>query len=1289
MSTRIAIDTGGTFTDLVGVTADGEVVTAKVPSQPADPGAALLQAVSEAGVDHRLVDDLAIGTTVATNAVLERTGARVVFVTTDGFGDVPFIGRTNKERLYDLSWNKPKPLVRRTDVIEVAERVDAHGSVVTPLSVEDIDETVRLVAAAVEEEGGAVAVAISTLFSYVNGGHERRLLDGLAKAMPELPVSTSHDVSPTWREFERASTTIADAYVKPTVETYFDGLARRLHELAPELAVSVMKSNGGRLSVDSAQRRPVELMLSGPAGGVIAARRVAEDVGTRDVVTLDMGGTSTDIGVIVEGRPAFREEFEIEWGVPASISSVDVRTIGAGGGSILWFDAAGMLRVGPQSAGSSPGPACYGRGGTLPTITDANLVLGRVSPTSFAGGLLLDADLARRALDGLVPDSPFADAVELASAAIALASENMANAVRLVGVEKGLDLREFALMPYGGAGPLHASSIARSLEVKSVIVPPLPGQLSALGVLMADSRVDRTTTLHARADAVNVDELRRRVAALEAAVVAELRGPPGELQLEYAVAMRYSGQSYERQVELPEVLSTRRHVEQAVDMFHQTHLDFYGFSSQGHPVEIVNLKVTGTVSGRRPHLPALSRHEGAAPVVAHRRVFFTTTGFVECPVYARSALAAGASLSGPAIIEEAASTTVLEPGDSLIVDSSGALRITASDRSEAGSSRTAAGTNEVARRSQDLVVLHNALANAADEMATVMLRTAYSTIFTEGVDFSTVIVDRQGNLIAEKNYTPSMIGAIPHTVQWALEELGEDYFAPGDVVVHNDPYRGNCHLPEHILMKPIFVGDELFGFAAVMGHISEIGGMAVGSFAAQATDIYQEGLRLPPVKLIDRGEYVSDVWRIILTNHRTPRFTWGDFHAMIGALNIGERRVQHLVEKHGHAYVRDGGAELQDYSERLMRAAIDRLPDGDYEAWMHLEDDGVDVDPVLFRVVAKVRGDEFIADWTGSDPQTRGPINCTYVVTAAAVYNAVFCIVDPESAIPRNHGCYRPIKFIAPAGTVVNVSHPGSCVSGNTETQPKLIDLLLAALLPAAPERVAAAAGGTPANFLFGGNDPATDEFFSVYHLDGAGSGATARADGNPGEITRHSNCRNMPAEVLEARYPWRQLEYRLVPDSGGAGKRRGGLGLQATFEALQPMTISALFDRLKFPPWGLEGGLEGGKTQLLLKRSGASEFAQFTAVAGTSSPTKFSNVAVAPGDQVRYRTPGGGGFAPPTLRDQAAVVRDVEEGFVSKRAAAELYGVVLRSVPGGVTVDQRATDSLRGVGPGAGVSSR
>jgi N-methylhydantoinase B/oxoprolinase/acetone carboxylase alpha subunit len=471
------------------------------------------------------------------------------------------------------------------------------------------------------------------------------------------------------------------------------------------------------------------------------------------------------------------------------------------------------------------------------------------------------------------------------------------------------------------------------------------------------------------------------------------------------------------------------------------------------------------------------------------------------------------------------------------------------------------------------------------------------------------------------------------------------------------------------MMKPIFHAGELIAFGGCIGHVAEVGGKAPGSFAADATDVYQEGLRLPPVKLQRRGRDEQDVWRIVLANHRTPRNTWGDFHAMIGALNVGERRLLALGNRYDLRTVLEGAKQLIAYSERRVRAEINQLPKGTYRAATMVEDDGVGVDPFGVEVTVAIRDRDIVIDYSGSSPQVRGPMNCTYVVAASSAYNAVFCVTDPEMLIPRNSGCYRPIRVIAPSGSVVNVRHPGPSVGGNTDLQPKLIDLILAAFARAVPDRVAASSGGSSSNLLFGGVHPDTGVYYTNYHFDGMGAGGSALHDGNDAEITRHSNCRNTPVEVFEHRYPLLTLDYELVADSGGPGRRRGGLSTTRTMRITAPeITFSALFDRSRIPPRGLFGGHDGLGSNIELRRAGERDFRPFNEAAGVRSPTKFTNVVLYRGDELRYRTPAGAGFGEPQLREPELIAEDVAEGYVSEHAAREKYG--WEATPGTPTLD-------------------
>jgi len=576
-----------------------------------------------------------------------------------------------------------------------------------------------------------------------------------------------------------------------------------------------------------------------------------------------------------------------------------------------------------------------------------------------------------------------------------------------------------------------------------------------------------------------------------------------------------------------------------------------------------------------------------------------------------------------------------------------------------------------------LSIIHNHLVNICREMGIAMMKTAYSTMFNEGLDFSCVVFNAKGEMVAQAEFCPAQLGAIQFMVGWTIEEMGLESFEPGDVVIHNDPYRGGCHMPEHMVLMPVFYAEQIWGFVANIGHVSEIGGMAPGSFAATATEVYQEGLRLPPVKIMRRGEYVKDIWRIILANHRTPDNTWGDFHAMIGSLKIAERRLHDLLGKYGAQFVDRATETLMEHAERWMRAEIRQIPDGEYTFEDCMEDDGVGQEPTFIRVALIVRGDEILADYSRSDSQAIGCVNATYGVTASATYNAIFHIADNE--IPHNAGCYRPIQIIAPPGSCVNVRHPGPSVAGNTETHPRIVDLILGALAQAIPDRVAASEGGTSCNFLFGGIHPETNQYYVDYHFEAGGWGGSSFKDGNSAVVVPNGNCRNTPVEIFETRFPYVTQSYSLVPDSGGPGRFRGGLGICRIVKVTaSDITLSALFERMVKQPWGLFGGKPATSSALLIRRPGEKEFHTFQEVFGTVSAAKFVNITIKEGDEIWLQSPGGGGFGDPIERNTRSVLKDVVEGFVSPESARSHYGVAVKSSNGNYEVDEEETAQLR-----------
>lgn len=681
MAIRIGIDTGGTFTDLVGFDDDARrFVYAKSSSTPGRPSDALTAVLSDPQLDAGGIERIVVGTTVATNAVLQRAGARVIFITTAGFEDVPFIGRLDKAELYNLNWKKPKPLTLRSDCFGVRERITHEGEILTPLDPVSVQELIEFVRVR-REQSSDLAVAISLLFAYVRPDHEIAIGQALQRAFPELPVSLSHEVTPIWREYERGSTTIGDAFIKPTMRDYVAGVRDALARSQRDAPVSMLKSNGGHLGLDLAPEQPAQFLLSGLAGGIVAARTYARLAGVENVFSLDMGGTSADIGTIQGGAERSISEFEVGFGIPIVIPSVDVATLGAGGGSIASIDKGGLLQVGPESAGAEPGPMCYGRGGAQPTTTDANLALGRLNPDYFLGGRVpLDPEVALPKLRemGLALGADDEHAVELASHAIVdTANENMANQIRLIAVDRGLDARDFTLVPFGGAGPVHGRACAELLGIRRMLVPPHPGLSSAFGAAVAHLRADRTQTFTGRFDLLDLTRMQSVLDHLTDAALAELAadGLNDEAIVLRTLDTRYAGQNYEREVPIPDGPITRETIRIIEQRFAKQHREFYGFALEGEPVEAVLLRVTAI--GMADGQIATESPDAVDPptTIPTRPVAFRGHGYVETAVFRRETLPAGFTFGGPAIVEEPDSTTVIYPGDRCTVREDGMLDV--------------------------------------------------------------------------------------------------------------------------------------------------------------------------------------------------------------------------------------------------------------------------------------------------------------------------------------------------------------------------------------------------------------------------------------------------------------------------------------------------------------------------------------------------------------------------------------------------------------------------------------
>ena len=553
-------------------------------------------------------------------------------------------------------------------------------------------------------------------------------------------------------------------------------------------------------------------------------------------------------------------------------------------------------------------------------------------------------------------------------------------------------------------------------------------------------------------------------------------------------------------------------------------------------------------------------------------------------------------------------------------------------------------------------ILDSTMVSICREMGILLMKTSYSTIFNEGLDFTCALADAKGDMIACAEFCPTMIGGMPLLIKTCFQEIPHSDIHAGDVILHNDPYRGGLHCPEHTFFKPFFAASELLGFAVCIGHVAEIGGMVPGAFCGEATEIFHEGMRVPPVKIKKEGVDVDEVWKLLLANTRTPRQNYGDLRAMIGSVDLGVDRITQIVAKYGREVFKNTCEDLMDYAERRMRAELSSFPDGKYSFEDVIENDGIENKPYTVAIDLHINGDELVADYDRSSPQARGPINATLGVATGAVYNGMLHVTDPS--IPKNSGCFRPIRVVSPPGKVTNVDYPGPLVAGNTETHPRLANITIGAMSQCAPERAMASESCTGTNFVFGGQHPDYDEYFACYDIMSGGWGGRQGHDGNDCVIAINGNCRFNPTEVFETRFPLMVEDCAMDTDSGGAGEFRGGLGYTRTLRITEVViTGSQCSDRHEVKPFALFGGEPGGNGATFIQKAGTDEWRTVVDLHHKVSTSKYANVRFEPGDRIRLKTPGGGGYGNPQNRDPALVKEDVAEGYVSPDAATRHYG--------------------------------
>jgi 5-oxoprolinase (ATP-hydrolysing) len=1256
---RIGFDIGGTFTDFILHDArSGQIRLYKCLTTPADPSLGALEGLEAltgaAGIALADIGEIVHGTTLVTNAIIERRGAALGLLTTRGFRDSLEMGSEQRYDIYDLFLEFPAPLVPRSRRLEIDERMLASGEVLTPIA----RDQVRAALAQLQADGVA-AVAVCFLHSYANPAHERAVAELAAREFPGLAISLSSAVVGEIREYERAVTTCANAYVQPLMDRYLARLQSELTRRGFAGSLMLMQSSGGLASPDMARAFPIRLLESGPAGGGLATALFGAQAGLKDMLSFDMGGTTAKACMIEDGRAdiaammeaARVHRFKKGSGLPIKSPVIDMIEIGAGGGSLASVDELGLLKVGPHSAGADPGPACYGKGGTQATVTDSNLLLGYLDPGYFLGGrMTLDKAAAEKALAGL--GAPLGlSAIAAAWGVHAVVSESMASAARVHMIEKGRDPRRYAMVGFGGAGPAHACRVARILGMPEVIVPAACGAASALGFLAAPLSAERMRSLPMVLDAGRFDPAAANaaLAALEedarAALVAAGVAPE-KIRLRRSADMRLLGQMHEIDVPLPEGPLTAASLAEIATRFDKVYAERYTHVYSGAVIEAITWRISA--EGPTPKLDIREASEGSnqRPAGKGTRPAYFEDRFVDTPVYDRYALRPGDRIAGPAIVEEREATTIVPPGDVLTVDDALNLRI-AIAAPAAVPARITAETplaEAVAQLEGDpvgLEIMWSRLITVVEEMWLTVCRTAFSLIISESQDFACDLLDPTGEPLAHSpRAMPVFNITLPLAVKALLAKFPAETLKPGDVLVTNDPWLCAGHLFDIAIVTPVFRGERLVGLVGTVGHVSDIGGT---KDSMRAREIYEEGLQIPPMKLFKAGVANEDLFTLIAENVRNSEQVLGDLHALVSANAVGAQRLLAFMDEYGIHDLRALARIVQDRAEAAMRAAIRAVPDGVYVSTISNNPLGEKLD---YPVKVTVRGDELEVDFEGAPPQLpQGGYNCTMNYTAAHTTYPLKCMLTPN--VRGNAGCYRPFKVKAPEGSVLNCRKPAA-VNMRTRVGWYVAPNLFKALAPAMPAQVQANTGLPVAVFVYGrGADGRT---YNDHLFMGGGQGASAKADGKSG-LMWPTSAANTPIELFEARTPAVCLEKAFLPDTGGAGAHRGGLGQIVRFRKLSTdghATLAGVYPEGRYMTYaGLAGGSSGGPV-------GAD-------VSGRDLGTGALVTLTRDDEVVSLTLAGGAGYGDPRARSFDAIDRDLAEGYVTPEGVARDYGVVVR----------------------------
>lgn len=1241
---RLAVDIGGTFTDVVLEHAGGRV-SRKVLTTHSAPAEGFMTGVAavmdEAGVTAKDVSLILHGATLATNALIERRGARTALITTLGHRDTLEIAYENRFAQYDIFADRSAPLVPRARRLPVAERVAFDGEVITPLDEASVHALIpELKAQKVE------SIAVGLLHSYAHPAHERRVGEILRAALPGVLISLSSDVCPEIREYDRQSTTTANAYVQPLIAGYLDDLKARMAAAGFRCPCLLMTSGGYLVTIETAQTYPVRLIESGPAGGAILAGRLAEELDEPKVLSFDMGGTTAKICLIKDGAPQLGRVFEVDRahrfakgsGFPVKIPVIEMVEIGAGGGSIARIDGLGRVRVGPTSAGSEPGPACYGRGGDQPTVTDANLSLGRLDPDGFAGGRMrLQPEASAAALapiaEGLVGAAEPSDA---GLAVVETVNEAMASAARVHAAELGEDLAGYTMIAFGGAAPLHAAEVAAKLGVDRVIVPADAGVGSAVGFLRAQIAFEVVQSRYQTISGFDAGAMRAMFGEMraEAAATVRLAAPDAALSEQRFCFARYKGQGHEIKIPIDDETLAAETPGRLRGIFEAAYERQYGRTVPNLDIEVLTWSLT-TAAPRTdtPSAPAKAapvappapeaprsfldlaapraNAPAAPPAAAPEPAALTPVAMrsvrldaapdpVSVPVYDRGQIAAGAAAAGPACVTEPQTTTLVPAGFALTQTEGGHLSL---DRGARGAAAASASQGAMA----DQIVWDRLIA-VVEEQAQALIRTAFSTTVREAGDLSAGVFDRKGRMVAQAvTGTPGHVNAMAASVGIFLDRFPLDTMVEGDVFVTNDPWYGTGHLWDFTVVTPAFHNGAAVGLFAATVHVIDVGGRG---FGPDASEVFEEGINIPIMRMFEAGAPNQPLFDILRANVRQPGELVGDLYSLAASNQVGCDRLSALLAEHPGVDFDAVADRIIERSRQAMLAEIQRLPAGSYAYSMRV--DGYEA-PLDLCAEMRVSAEGIDIDFAGTSGQSAYGINVPLTYTEAYASFGVRCVIGSE--IPNNAGSLAPIRAAAPEGSIVNAQRPAAVAVRHVIGQ-MLPDVVLGCLEQAKPGSAPAEGSASLWNPML--TNAPNEPGFAVTVFHSGGAGARPGKDGLSATAFP-SGVRNTPVEVTEAVAPVLYLQKEFRADSGGRGAWRGGDGqiIEIAHRHGASFNVFALFDRVHHPARGRAGGAPGAAGEV---------------TTGAGAPLRPKGKQLIPaGQSIVMKLPGGGGRGEPS----------------------------------------------------------